>query len=65
MLSPFKNNKIKKCRNLLLISVQNRNFSLDAKDWDISKAIGHTWKPYEVPVTAKDMILYSLSIGFQ
>ena len=38
---------------------------MEAKDWDIKKAIGHKWKSYEVPVTNKDIILYSLGIGFQ
>ena len=38
---------------------------MESKDWDIKKAIGHKWKSYEVPVTNKDIILYSLGIGFQ
>jgi hypothetical protein len=38
---------------------------MEAKNWDLSKAIGHTWKSYEVPITNKDIILYSLGIGFQ
>ena len=38
---------------------------MESKDWDIKKAIGHKWKSYEVPVANKDIILYSLGIGFQ
>ena len=34
-------------------------------EWDINKAIGHKFKPYEVQITNKDMILYALGIGFQ
>ena len=34
-------------------------------NWDLKKAIGHTWKAYEVEVTNKEMILYALGIGFQ
>ena len=35
------------------------------QNWDLDKAIGHTWKEYEVEVTNKDAILYALGIGFQ
>ena len=31
---------------------------------DVSKVIGHKFKPYTVKVENKDAILYSLSIGF-
>ena len=33
--------------------------------WDIKKAIGHKFKPYEVNVTNSELILYALGIGFQ
>lgn len=36
----------------------------EKQEWDLKKAIGHKWKPYEVLVTNKDIILYSLGIGF-
>jgi hypothetical protein len=36
----------------------------EMQEWDLKKAIGHKWKPYEVQVTNKDIILYSLGIGF-
>jgi len=38
---------------------------MKASDWDLSKAIGHKSTPYEVAVTKKDLMLYSLGIGFQ
>ena len=34
-------------------------------EWDLSKAIGHKFEPYEVKVTNNDIILYNLGIGFQ
>lgn len=37
---------------------------MNASDWDLSKAIGHKMKPYDVKVTNNDCILYSLGIGF-
>eukprot|EP00356_Strombidium_inclinatum_P002526 CAMPEP_0170478774 /NCGR_PEP_ID=MMETSP0208-20121228/239_1 /TAXON_ID=197538 /ORGANISM="Strombidium inclinatum, Strain S3" /LENGTH=292 /DNA_ID=CAMNT_0010751085 /DNA_START=14 /DNA_END=892 /DNA_ORIENTATION=- len=33
--------------------------------WDLKKAIGHKFEPYELEITNKDMILYALGIGFQ
>ena len=33
--------------------------------WDLSKAIGHKFEPYEYHVTNNDMILYALGINFQ
>ncbi len=33
--------------------------------WDLKKAIGHKFEPYELEVTNKDLILYALGIGFQ
>jgi hypothetical protein len=36
-----------------------------SQDWDLKKAIGHQWKPYDVEVSNKEMILYALGIGFQ
>ena len=33
--------------------------------FDLTKAIGHKFKPYEVNITSKDLILYALGIGFQ
>ena len=36
-----------------------------SSEWDLSKAIGSKQKPYEVQIGNKEMILYSLGIGFQ
>jgi hypothetical protein len=33
--------------------------------WDIDQAIGQQTSHYEVDVTSKDIILYSLGLGFQ
>ena len=33
--------------------------------FDLSKAIGHKFKPYEVAVDNRELILYALGIGFQ
>jgi len=33
--------------------------------FDIKKAIGNKFEPYEMQVTSKDVILYALGIGFQ
>lgn len=35
------------------------------EEWDVKKAIGHKFEPYELTVTNKDLILYALGIGFQ
>lgn len=34
-------------------------------DWDLNKAIGFEWEPFEVPVTKREIILYALGLGFQ
>jgi hypothetical protein len=34
-------------------------------EWNLSKAIGHKFKPYEVKVDNRELILYALGIGFQ
>ena len=33
-------------------------------EWDLSKAIGHKFTPYEVKVDNRELILYALGIGF-
>ena len=43
----------------------NKDTHMKASDWDLSKAIGHENTPYEVNLTKKDLMLYSLGIGFQ
>ena len=38
---------------------------MEASDWDLKKAFVHIPPSYEVLLTKKDCIIYSLGIGFQ
>ena len=37
---------------------------MEKKSIDVTKIIGHKYKPYEVDVKNNDLIIYALSIGF-